>query len=90
MLGGSTGLNLMAWNRASKLEYDAWQSFSGVTGWNWSNILPFMIRSEAVDRNFSNPFPGITSAQEAEAATEYLFVDGLTGNARVRYDILEY
>ena len=83
MLGGSTGLNLMAWNRASKIEYDAWQGFSGVTGWNWSNILPFMRKSEAVNKNFSNPFPGITPAQEAAAAAQYLVVDGLTGNTKV-------
>lgn len=83
MLGGSTGLNLMAWNRASKIEYDAWQSFSGPGGWNWSNILPFMRKSEAVNKNLSNPFPGITPAEEKLAEAEYLISDGFTGNVKV-------
>lgn len=31
MMGGSSGLNYMAWDRASKKEYDAWEK----VGMNW-------------------------------------------------------
>ncbi|EIW60104.1 alcohol oxidase [Trametes versicolor FP-101664 SS1] len=45
MLGGSSGLNFMAWNRASAKEYDAWEEL-GATGWNWKFLLPYHKKSE--------------------------------------------
>lgn len=32
-------MNFMMFNRASKLEYDAWAEL-GNDGWDWKNILP--------------------------------------------------
>jgi GMC oxidoreductase len=32
MLGGSSGLNFLVWNRASMYEYDAWEAL-GNPGW---------------------------------------------------------
>ncbi|KAI0362375.1 alcohol oxidase [Trametes cingulata] len=48
MLGGSSGLNFMAWNRASAKEYDAWEQL-GATGWNWESLLPYFKKSETVE-----------------------------------------
>ncbi|KAB5589854.1 Glucose oxidase-like protein [Ceratobasidium theobromae] len=45
VLGGSSALNYMAFDRASKAEYDAWETL-GSTGWNWNGILPFMKAAE--------------------------------------------
>ncbi|KAI0780702.1 alcohol oxidase [Trametes elegans] len=66
MLGGSSGLNFMAWNRASTKEYDAWEQL-GAIGWNWASLLPYFRKSEAI----SPPpvpqgiFPGAVEVSEA-------------------------
>jgi len=38
-VGGSSALNYMIINRASKQEYDAWAEI-GNDGWDWAGILP--------------------------------------------------
>ena len=45
VLGGSSALNYMAFDRASKAEYDAWATL-GSTGWNWNGIWPYMKAAE--------------------------------------------
>jgi choline dehydrogenase-like flavoprotein len=45
VLGGSSALNFMAYDRASKPEYDAWESL-GNPGWNWNNMIASMKKSE--------------------------------------------
>lgn len=37
-LGGTSLLNFMTWNRASKQDYDAWEKL-GCKGWGWDSIL---------------------------------------------------
>lgn len=49
VLGGSSALNLLIWNRASSREYDAWEEL-GNTGWNWESMLPAMLRAENFQR----------------------------------------
>ena len=38
VLGGTSALNYMAWNRASKEDYDAWADL-GNLGWGWDDLL---------------------------------------------------
>ncbi|KAJ6442287.1 glucose oxidase [Purpureocillium lavendulum] len=45
VLGGTSALNFMAWNRASKDDYDAWEAL-GNAGWGWNDLLPFFKKSE--------------------------------------------
>lgn len=45
VLGGSSALNLMTYDRASKSEYDAWEDL-GNPGWNWKNMVAYMKKSE--------------------------------------------
>lgn len=45
VLGGSSALNYMLWNRASAPEYDIWETL-GNPGWNWDSMLAGMVRSE--------------------------------------------
>lgn len=45
VLGGSSALNLMAWDRASKPEYDAWEEL-GNRGWGWNSMIINMLKSE--------------------------------------------
>ncbi|KAJ0117388.1 hypothetical protein J7T55_003802 [Diaporthe amygdali] len=44
-LGGTSLLNFMTWNRASKQDYDAWERL-GCKGWGWDGIIPFLKKSE--------------------------------------------
>ncbi|KEP47070.1 glucose dehydrogenase [Rhizoctonia solani 123E] len=44
-LGGSSAINLMALDRASKIEYDAWEKL-GNPNWNWNGLLPYMKAAE--------------------------------------------
>ncbi|KAJ7142149.1 alcohol oxidase [Mycena crocata] len=60
MLGGSTGINLLAWDRASKTEYDAWQLFADDSDWNFDNLLPYFIKSETIDLKNNDVFPGVS------------------------------
>lgn len=45
LLGGSSAMNYMVWNRASAPEYDSWEPL-GNPGWNWSTISSGMSKSE--------------------------------------------
>ncbi|KAG9101000.1 hypothetical protein FS749_011083 [Ceratobasidium sp. UAMH 11750] len=67
MLGGSSGMNYMAFDRASKAEYDAWATL-GSSGWNWNGLLPYMKAAEDftnIDpfRNYSGTGTGIFPSQ---------------------------
>ncbi|KAJ7083066.1 alcohol oxidase [Mycena belliarum] len=64
MLGGSSGLNFLAWNRASKPEYDAWATFACTPDWDWKGLLPYFKRSTTTMRDQINVFPGIPAGSE--------------------------
>ncbi|KAK3336353.1 GMC oxidoreductase [Cercophora scortea] len=45
VLGGSSALNLLVWDRAAKAEYDAWEKV-GNPGWNFASMMAAMTRTE--------------------------------------------
>lgn len=45
MLGGSSGINYMAYVRGHPGDFDAWAE-SGATGWSYEDVLPYFIKSE--------------------------------------------
>ncbi|OLN96701.1 Pyranose dehydrogenase 3-like protein 1 [Colletotrichum chlorophyti] len=45
VLGGSSALNLMSYDRAAAAEYDSWEAL-GNEGWNWETMLAAMKKSE--------------------------------------------
>jgi choline dehydrogenase-like flavoprotein len=45
VLGGSSALNLMVWDRGAKADYDAWEEL-GNPGWSWRNIYRSMLKVE--------------------------------------------
>jgi len=45
VLGGSSALNLLCWDRAATVEYDAWAD-AGNRGWDWEAMQAAMLRSE--------------------------------------------
>ncbi|GME25571.1 putative alcohol oxidase protein [Neofusicoccum parvum] len=60
VLGGSSALNLMCWNRATVAEYDVWgqEEFGDDPGWGWDGMYAAMLAVE----NFTRP-----SAQQEAA-----------------------
>ncbi|KAH8890589.1 GMC oxidoreductase [Thozetella sp. PMI_491] len=52
VLGGSSAFNFMLWNRASTVEYDAWEEL-GSPGWHWESVLEGMMKSENFTGNSS-------------------------------------
>ncbi len=45
MLGGSSGINYMAYVRGHPGDFDAWAE-KGATGWSYADVLPYFIKSE--------------------------------------------
>ncbi|KAI9066178.1 GMC oxidoreductase [Trametes sanguinea] len=80
MLGGSSGINGMAWGRASAREYDALSTFSSDSSWSWAGLLPFMRKTETLSLIPGNPYPGISLLQGSQAALDFLDVDGFNGS----------
>ena len=67
VVGGSSALNFLIFNRASKPEYDAWKEF-GNQGWGWDGLLD----SFKASTNYTRPtdaqmFPGAGSAANASS-----------------------
>ncbi len=44
-LGGSSAINAMLYLRGHPTDYDGWAEM-GATGWDWSSVLPYFLRSE--------------------------------------------
>ena len=82
--GGSSGINGLAWNRAAAAEYDAWASLAGDGSWGWSELLPFMRKSEKFAEKPTDPFPGISAEAAASADANQRQVDGFSGPIVVR------
>ena len=49
VLGGSSALNLMVWDRAGRSEYDTWEEL-GNPGWGWDTMYPAMLKVENYTR----------------------------------------
>ncbi|MCO5582977.1 hypothetical protein L7F22_036882 [Adiantum nelumboides] len=45
VLGGSSVLNFLVWDRSASVEYDAWEQL-GNPGWNWKNLYKYLKKSE--------------------------------------------
>ncbi|TDZ15952.1 Dehydrogenase citC [Colletotrichum orbiculare MAFF 240422] len=45
VLGGSSALNLMSYDRSAAVEYDSWEAL-GNDGWNWETMIAAMKKSE--------------------------------------------
>ncbi|KAK5113312.1 hypothetical protein LTR85_010929 [Meristemomyces frigidus] len=60
VLGGSSALNLMTYDRGAMADYDAWEEL-GNPGWNWRNMYAAMERAEdwqSQDGQYVNPGVG--------------------------------
>ncbi|KAI9348480.1 hypothetical protein BDR26DRAFT_892050 [Obelidium mucronatum] len=46
VLGGCSSINAMAYVRGNKADFDDWESKHGCSGWNYSRVLPYFMKSE--------------------------------------------
>jgi choline dehydrogenase-like flavoprotein len=59
VLGGTSAINLMIWDRGSKAEYDAWEEL-GNPGWDWNHMIAAMIKAENFSSYDREDYTGIT------------------------------
>lgn len=78
MIGGSSGINLMGWDRGASQEYDAWSQFFPSGGWSWAGILPYLKCVENANVKAVDPFPGVVSGGSTDPA-----FNGFTGPINV-------
>lgn len=66
VVGGSSALNFLIFNRASKTEYDAWAEI-GNDGWDWDNLLSsFVSSSNYLAITEDAVFPNATAGTDQE------------------------
>jgi choline dehydrogenase-like flavoprotein len=58
VLGSTSALNLLVWNRATVKEYDAWEEL-GNSGWGWQNMYLSMLKTETFQRQNGSAQYGI-------------------------------
>src|SRR5215472_2936482 len=54
MLGGSSGINYLAYVRGHPGDFDAWAA-GGATGWSYDDVLPYFRKSEGLVRSADIP-----------------------------------
>lgn len=60
MLGGSSSINAIVYNRGQKLDYDTWSDL-GCKGWSYAEVLPYLKKLESVEPGLgSDAFRGRT------------------------------
>ena len=55
VVGGSSSINMMAYVRGHRADYDRWRQF-GLDGWSYDDVLPYFKRSET----FEGPRQGVS------------------------------
>ncbi|RWS26494.1 glucose dehydrogenase (acceptor)-like protein 3 [Leptotrombidium deliense] len=45
VLGGSSVINALIYNRGNRIDYDLWHQ-NGAVGWSWDEIFPYFLKSE--------------------------------------------
>ncbi|KAF8873117.1 aryl-alcohol-oxidase from pleurotus Eryingii [Infundibulicybe gibba] len=46
LLGGSSSINFLTYNRGSDDEYDRWANLTADSSWSWKKIAPYYLKSE--------------------------------------------
>ncbi|CAO1620533.1 unnamed protein product [Parajaminaea phylloscopi] len=77
VLGGSSALNFLVWQRGHSAEFDAWEAL-GNSGWSWKDLIPYFKASGTVRA------PS-TELQTSNFATLQEEVHGSNGPVQVSY-----
>jgi choline dehydrogenase-like flavoprotein len=73
VLGGSSALNLMTWDRTSIAELDAWEKELGNKGWNWNNLYPAMLKAEKFQPSTEYGTEGVGSTGPIKTVINRIF-----------------
>lgn len=90
-LGGGSAINAMGWFHGHPADYDGWRD-SGASGWGWSDILPFIRRSEHHELG-SSQFHGaggpmvITSPRDIHPLSTAFIAAGVEQGIKVNDDL---
>src|SRR6266850_5387888 len=85
VLGGSSSINVMAYTRGNRGDYDRWAQ-KGARGWSYADVLPYFRRAETWEGG-ENPWRGGNGPLGTELAKtpDPLFAAWLEAAAAVRY-----
>jgi choline dehydrogenase-like flavoprotein len=73
VLGGSSALNLMTWDRTSIAELDAWEKELGNKGWNWNSLYPAMLKAEKFQPSTEYGTEGVGSTGPIKTVINRIF-----------------
>jgi choline dehydrogenase-like flavoprotein len=73
VLGGSSALNLMTWDRTSIAELDAWEKELGNKGWNWNSLYPAMLKAEEFQPSTEYGTEGVGSTGPIKTVINRIF-----------------
>jgi choline dehydrogenase len=65
MLGGSSSINAMIYQRGHRRIYDRWLEL-GAKGWSYEEVLPYFVKMEDNPRLGGDPFHGLGGPQRVE------------------------
>jgi len=89
VLGGSSSINGMVYIRGHASDYDRWAQ-TGLTGWGWSDVLPYFRRAEHSERGsdawHGEGGPLHTSARRHPLALADVFVEAASEAGFARTD----
>ena len=66
VLGGSSSINAMNYQRGNPLDFDRWAADAGAEGWDYAHCLPYFKRIESSDREPREPWRGYDGPQAVE------------------------
>ncbi|XP_040355754.1 4-pyridoxate dehydrogenase [Ixodes scapularis] len=93
VLGGSSVLNFMIYNRGNRRDYDSWAA-GGALGWSYDEVLPYFMRSEDnTDSTLtSNGYHGVGGELTVSRAkyTTYVLDAFLKAGKELGYDAVDY
>ena len=66
VLGGSSSINGMIWQRGNPMDFERWASDPGMESWDYAHCLPYFKKMENCLADPSNPFRGNSGPLELE------------------------
>ncbi|KAJ3520042.1 hypothetical protein NMY22_g12921 [Coprinellus aureogranulatus] len=48
ILGGTSSINFMIYNRGAAADYDLWANITGDSGWSWASIKKYFVKNERI------------------------------------------